>query len=160
MRMDSAVADRLTAIVLFLIGLASTWGGFVMDRLEIRQIHPASIPGLVPMILGFALMICAGALAWSARTPRGDAAANPNTSASAFAVTLVWSALYALVAVGNMPFAIATMIYVAGFTLWFLWAENGQRPDPIKIILVVVFSIAIAIGISVLFRDGFLVRLP
>lgn len=158
--MDSAVADRLTATVLFLIGAASTWGGFAMDRLEIRQIHPASIPGLVPMILGVALMICAGALAWSARTPHGDAEPDANTSWTGFCVTLVWSAVYALLAVGNMPFTLATMIYVAGFTLWFLRAESGNRPDPVKFILVIVYSIAIAIGISVLFRDGFLVRLP
>ncbi|CAN0603617.1 unnamed protein product, partial [Ectocarpus sp. 12 AP-2014] len=50
MTFDGNTADRLTAVVLCLLGLAMTWGGFEMDRLEIRRIHPASIPGLVPMI--------------------------------------------------------------------------------------------------------------
>ena len=59
MRFDSPSADRLTAVAFFALGAAMAWGGFVMDRLEIRHIHPASIPGLVPMVLGGALMICA-----------------------------------------------------------------------------------------------------
>jgi putative tricarboxylic transport membrane protein len=39
-----------------------------MDRLEIRQIHPASIPGLVPMMLAAALC-CAYALVLVGRLP-------------------------------------------------------------------------------------------
>src|SRR6056297_2853194 len=62
MPFDSARADRITAFVFFVLGAAMTWGGYVMDRLEIRQIHPASIPGLVPMFLGVALMLCRSAL--------------------------------------------------------------------------------------------------
>jgi hypothetical protein len=52
MTFDSATADRLTSLVLFSLGVAMLIGGYTMDRLEIRHIHPASIPGLVPMILG------------------------------------------------------------------------------------------------------------
>ena len=44
MTFDGKMADRLTAIVLFGLGLAMAWGGFEMDRLEIRRIHPSSIP--------------------------------------------------------------------------------------------------------------------
>ncbi|MBD3625750.1 MAG: hypothetical protein HUJ24_10345, partial [Rhodobacteraceae bacterium] len=46
MRFDSPAADRVTAAVLFALGAGMSYGGYVMDRLEIRQIHPASIPGL------------------------------------------------------------------------------------------------------------------
>ena len=63
-------ADRISAAVFFVIGGAMAYGGFVMDRLEIRQIHPASIPGLLPMVLGAALMICAAAL--YASSERGE----------------------------------------------------------------------------------------
>ena len=59
MSLNSPVADRVTAAVLFLLGAGLSWGGFTMDRLEVRLIHPGSIPGLVPMILGVALMGCA-----------------------------------------------------------------------------------------------------
>ena len=53
-----AKADLLTGVVLLALGLAMLYGGFAMDRLTIRQIHPASIPGLVPVGLGLALAVC------------------------------------------------------------------------------------------------------
>lgn len=158
MRLDSAAADRLTALVLFLLGAASSYGGFVMDRLEVRRIHPASFPGLVPIILGAALMVCALALAWSARADR-DGKAAADVSWTGFGVTVGWSGLYALAAVGNMPFALATAMYIFGFTLWFLWQENG-RPGPVTLICVVAFAGATAWGIAAMFQYGFLVRLP
>ena len=70
MQLDSARADRVAAMVLFAIGMASLYGGWAMDRLEVRRIHPASIPGLVPMILGLLLAVCAGLLWLSARRER------------------------------------------------------------------------------------------
>ena len=141
MRFDSARADRITAVVFMSLGAAMAWGGFVMDRLEIRRIHPASIPGLVPMILGVALMLCAAFLYRAARD--SDAG---------------WSAFYALALVGNMPFVVATAIYLLGFTGWFLWREGGRRP--VTAIAVIAFSLTTAVAVSALFRYGFLVRLP
>lgn len=155
MRFDSARADRITAVVFLTLGAAMTWGGFVMDRLEIRRIHPASIPGLVPMILGVALMICAVFLYRSAKDPEGPA---EEGSWSDFAITAGWSVFYAIGLVGNMPFAVATAIYILGFTGWFIWREGGHRPA--TAISVLFFSIIMAVGVSVLFRYGFLVRLP
>ena len=112
MRFDSARADRITAVVFMSLGAAMAWGGFVMDRLEIRRIHPASIPGLVPMILGVALMLCAAFLYRAARD--SDAPAEEG-SWSDFVTAAGWSAFYALALVGNMPFVVATAIYLLGF---------------------------------------------
>ena len=162
MRLDSPAADRVTALVLFLLGGAATYGGFVMDRLENRQIHPASIPGLVPMILGVMLMVCAAALAWSAARPREGNGAAETVSWSRFGVTLFWCALYALAAVGQLPFAPATTIFIAGFTLWFIWTESDRaaRPGLATVLAVLAFSGATAFGVAALFSYGFLVRLP
>src|SRR5690606_27508065 len=41
-----ARADLITAIVLVLLGLAVTYASWTMDRLEVRRIHPSTIPGL------------------------------------------------------------------------------------------------------------------
>jgi len=162
MRLDSPGADRVTALVLFLLGGAAAYGGFVMDRLEIRQIHPASIPGLVPMILGAMLMVCAVALAWSTRRAPTGGAGPEQVSWRRFAVTLFWCALYALAAIGQIPFAPATAVFVAGFILWFLWTENDRAgsPGPLVVVAVLAFSGATAFGIAALFQYGFLVRLP
>lgn len=155
MRFDSARADRITAVVFMSLGAAMAWGGFVMDRLEIRRIHPASIPGLVPMILGVALMLCAAFLYRAARD--SDAPAEEG-SWSDFVTAAGWSAFYALALVGNMPFVVATAIYLLGFTGWFLWREGGRRP--VTAIAVIAFSLTTAVAVSALFRYGFLVRLP
>ncbi|MHA3976877.1 tripartite tricarboxylate transporter TctB family protein [Halovulum sp. GXIMD14794] len=160
MRFDTPLADRVTAAILFALGAAMSWGGFVMDRLEIRQIHPASIPGLVPMILGAFLMICAVLLALGTRgksTPRGDV--EPH-SVGNFTFTAVWSCVFALILVGSLPFWLATAIYILVFSGWFLIPETGGGARLRTGILLLIFAFGMAVGISALFRYGFLVRLP
>lgn len=167
MRFDSAIADRVTAVVFFALGAAMTYGGFIMDRLEVRQIHPASIPGLVPMMLGVALMICAGLLAWGARSKDSpatddDADTRPaQGSWSNFAVVAVWSAVYALGLVGGLPFVVATAIYICVFSAWFTWQDGRGIAGNIRtVVLIGLFGCVMAAAISALFRFGFLVRLP
>lgn len=160
MRFDSANADRITAIALLCLGAAMTWGGYVMDRLEIRHIHPASIPGLVPMILGVAMMICAVALAVSAdqteRAEGDDAGSWPH-----FAFTAIWSCIFAIGLVSRLPFVVAAAIYVAGFTAWFLLPRAETQSARLKSgAWILVFAVVTAVSVSALFRYGFLVRLP
>lgn len=161
MRFDSPTADRITAAVFFALGASMAWGGFVMDRLEIRQIHPASIPGLVPMILGAALMLCAVLLALGAdRTPR-DGADVADGSWRDFAFAGLWSCVFALVLVSRIPFAVATALYIAGFSGWYLLPAATDTRGRLKALaFVLVFSVVTAVAISALFRYGFLVRLP
>lgn len=160
MRFDSALADRVTAAVFFALGAAMAWGGHTMDRLEIRDIHPASIPGLVPMILGVALMACAALLFWGARDRRAAGEAPADGAWSHLLVAAGWSVFYALVLVGRVPFAAATAVYLAGFAGWFIWRD--ARPARLwpTALGIAAFSVAAAAAISALFRYGFLVRLP
>lgn len=158
MRFDSAIADRVTAVVLFALGGAMLWGGFVMDRLEIRQIHPASIPGLVPMILGAAMMLCAALLAWSATS--AERKEPDEGSWRSFAFTAVWSCFFAVVLVSRIPFAAATAIYVAGFAGWFMLPDTPTASRLKLTVLIIGFGLVTALAISSLFRYGFLVRLP
>lgn len=144
-----------------------TYGGFVMDRLEVRQIHPASIPGLVPMFLGVALMICAGLLAWGTRAKSEPAEPSDITrqpslvSWSNFFVVAIWSAVYALGMVGGLPFAVATAIYICVFSAWFTWQESPDTTGKVRLALLIgLFGCVMATAISALFRYGFLVRLP
>lgn len=160
MRFDSAGADRITAAVFFALGAAMTWGGYVMDRLEIRNIHPASIPGLVPMMLGVALMICAGLLYLGAKDAHAEDGPTPDHAWSDFAISAGWSVFYALVLVGNMPFVVASAIYLLGFTGYFLWHDHKSKGFWKTALFVAVFSVTTAAAVSALFRYGFLVRLP
>jgi len=162
MRFDTPTADRLAALVLFALGAAMTYGGYVMDRLEIRQIHPASIPGLVPMILGLALMLCAVLLALGADKAHDPDAPAPDVAWRDVFVALGFCCLYALGMVGTLPFGVATAIFVAVFSGWFLWpdAEAGTGPRLRVAAGVVIFGALVATATSTLFQYGFLVRLP
>jgi putative tricarboxylic transport membrane protein len=158
MRADSPAADRVAALVFFGLGAAMLAGGYTMDRLEIRQIHPASIPGLVPMILGAALMLCA-ALLWlgAPRAPRAPAGAAETASPRNLAIAAGLCCAYALVLVGHLPFFVATAVFVAAFVAAF---RPSGRPALRHGLTAVGFGIAAAAAVSALFRYGFLVRLP
>ena len=169
MPVAGARADRITALVLFGLGLAMLIGGYTMDRLEIRQIHPASIPGLLPMILGGTLMVCAILLFGFAtdtpadgsprETEAGAVTAGDNWRALVF--TAAYSVVYALVLVGRMPFVLATAIYIAVFTIHFAIDWSGDmRSRIVSLAGVIVFAILCAAAVSALFQYAFLVRLP
>ncbi len=140
--------------------MASLYGGWAMDRLEVRRIHPASIPGLVPMILGVLLAICAGLLWLSARKGRTALAPSEGSWRDA-GVALGLCLLYALGLVGNMPFFWATAIFIAAFVAVFggAGASEGRARLP-ALALAAGFGLASSGVIAVLFRYAFLVRLP
>lgn len=166
MRFDTARADRVTAVLLFALGAAMLIGGFTMDRLEIRQIHPASIPGLVPMVLGAALALCAILLFSGARDRAGEQ--GPETSVVEDSVSwpnlfvaALFSAVFALILVGRVPFFVSTAAFITVFVGYFSWPRGEGRNRKIRAVLfALVFGVAASAAISLLFRYGFLVRLP
>jgi MFS family permease len=159
MRFDSPAADRIVAVLLFALGAAMLAGGYTMDRLEIRQVHPASIPGLVPIILGAALMLCAVLLYLGAPSLPREAAEEEPEAASARNLLVAGGlcCAYAVLLVGRLPFAVATALFVAGFVAVF--RPRGNR-NPAGYALAAGYGVAAAAAISALFRYGFLVRLP
>ena len=181
MHPDNPTADRVTGGILFVLGISMLVGGYTMDRLEIRQIHPASIPGLVPMILGIAMVICALLLILSTRRQHpekgntsndndgaedgtnGDVKADVTGSYKNLCVTALFSVIYAAGLVGRIPFMAATALFIFFFAVYFLWPSADSENKIAKsrlILLCAVYAGIFSIGISVLFRYGFLVRLP
>ena len=163
MHFDSTLADRVTSAVLLVLGTAMLYGGYTMDRLEIRQIHPASIPGLVPLMLGAALMLCAVLLFVSAprhHTARPDSEREKGSTSNFFYAAGL-SAFYALVLVGRLPFWLATSLFIATFAIYFGWPKDADTSKRVRwIAFSAVFAVVMAVAVSVLFRYGFLVRLP
>lgn len=163
--MRMATADRVTAVVLFALGLAMTVGGWTMDRLEVRDIHPASIPGLVPMILGVLLALCA-LLLWRAASGDGDGESAERRfmaegSWMRLALTGGTCVVYALVLVGWLPFFWATALFVTVFALIFGWSgADDRRKQALTAGSALVLGVGVAFGVSILFQEAFLVRLP
>lgn len=159
MSLNSPTADRITAGVLFALGAGMAWGGFAMDRLEVRQIHPGSIPGLVPMMLGAGLMVCAILLFAGARDKARDES-EVGASWGDFGVAAGWSVVYALAMVGRAPFVVVTAIYIAAFVWWFTRPGQGEGGAVRRAVIALGFGAAVSVAVSALFRYGFLVRLP
>lgn len=161
--MTMALADRVTAVALFALGVSMAVGGWTMDRLEIRQIHPASIPGLVPMILGVLMALCAVLLWRSARTDE-ERASEPflaGGSWSRLGLTAALGVFYALVLVGTLPFFWATALFVSAFALVFSGpGTGGVRARAVRWGGAVALGLGVALATSVLFEQVFLVRLP
>lgn len=156
-------ADRVTAIVFLVLGVAVTYGGWVMDRLEIRRIHPASFPGLLPIFLGVALMVCAAVLYYQAQI-KNDGEKLQVTSGGGLgriALILALTLAYAMGLVGTLPFWMATLIFVMIFIIVFEWPEDTTTKAITRLIAIALAEGAlVAIGVSLLFEKAFLVRLP
>ncbi len=156
-----SLADRVTAVVFFALGTAMLVGGYTMDRLEIRQIHPLSIPGLVPMLLGGALAFCALILFFQKNAEGGPDVMIAFGSVSRLALTVALTFAYALILVGWLPFYLATAIFITAFTFVFSWSnEATPRARILMMVKSVVFGGVAAYAVVSLFEKAFLVRLP
>lgn len=160
-------ADLLTAIVLIALGLVVTYFSWTMDRLEIRRIHPSTIPGLVPLILGVVLTFCGALLALrSARLDSKAGGAALLRVLTSWQVVRVLSVLgmalfYTLVLVGRMPFWLATSLFIFTFiTLFETVLADSPKSLPKTLIWAVVVALGAGIGIHYVFGQIFLVRLP
>jgi putative tricarboxylic transport membrane protein len=164
-------ADLITALVLIALGAAMLVGGYTMDRLEVRDIHPASIPGLVPMMLGAALAVAALLLLLRsmrrlrATTPEttpavGEAGAEPHSRLH-LGIALVLTVGYAVGLVGQIPYEIATGVFVFLFIAVFEWeARAAPRRRALRLGTALLQAVLVAGIVSVTFEYAFLVRLP
>lgn len=159
--------DLAVTTILLAIGIAQLVGGYTMDRLEVRRIHPASIPGLLPMILGVAMVIIAGLQLWGLLRRKDG---NDSTHVSGFIDRsellkllglIAICAAYALFLVGRIHFWAASSLFVASFIMVFEISPGMARKAlATTIIRAVVIAVLFGGALSYLFEDLFLVRLP
>ncbi|KKB76283.1 hypothetical protein VW29_20310 [Devosia limi DSM 17137] len=160
-------ADLLMAIVFIILSAAVLYGSWTMDRLEVRRIHPMTVPGLVPGMLGAALLVCGIVLAIrSLRLPAPNgwadlAAAITSGAAGRAAAVLALALVYTLVLVGRVPFWLATGLFVFAFILLFeVWLATPRRALRQSLPWAIGLAIATAGIVTFVFERAFLVRLP
>ena len=161
--------DFLSAIGWMGLGIAILIGSVTMDRLEDQDINPYTIPGLLPGLLGIAMIILGALLAirsWRAHPFR--AAEMIDTSADhagrkRLALVLTLCLAFGVGLVGHgLPFWLAVFIFVTASVLTLQY----QQPAIESSTRLRQFAVAAAIGlgagiaITVVFQDIFLVRLP
>jgi len=152
------------------LGLAVLAGSITMDRLEQQNINPVTVPGLLPGLLGLA-MVLLGAVLGLRSWRRGalHAAPAPATAHTREERKRVWIAValcvgYGVVLVGHgIPFWLASTVYVTATILVF----RRMSPDPAERSLGArAWLQALAIGAIasvttwLVFEQLFLVRLP
>jgi Tripartite tricarboxylate transporter TctB family len=166
----SSRVDFLSAVGWIVLGAAILIGSVMMDRLEDQDINPYTIPGLLPGLLGIAMMILGALLAirsWRAypshavettHTPTGHA------GGKRLALVLALCLVFGVGLVGHgLPFWLAVAIFV---TASVLALRYRQQPPIGSSGWLRQFAVAAAIGlgagiaITVIFQDFFLVRLP
>lgn len=161
-------ADLMSGAVFVALGLTIVYLSWTMPRLEIRGVHPATVPGLVPGMLGAALALCGLALGGKALRQAGlgtgwhEFLAIFRTDETVrFAAVAAMTLIYSLVLVGTLPFWLATVLFVFVFIAAFeVWITDTPKPLAGALVWAAVQAAIVAVAVTLVFERGFLVRLP
>lgn len=175
-------ADHVGGLAWLVFGGAIVYGSWTMDRLESLKIPLATVPGLVPGLLGLGLMVF-GLVMLSRRAgkvvaapvfdapPETDCAATPEAAAPEEKVSVQWARAllsgglclcYGLILIGHgIHYWAATATFL--FLHVLLLDETEQIPARFswrRVILAASVAVVVATVVSLVFRFIFLVRLP
>ena len=152
------------------LGVAILIGSITMDRLERQGVNPYTVPGLLPGLLGIAMILLGGILALRS-VRRGalrevvlPATADRREQRRRIAIVVALCAGYAVVLVGHgLPFWLASTIYVAGAIL--ILQRIGRDPQARHLSpMAGLKALAIGLGAGLIthgvFQELFLVHLP
>lgn len=161
-------ADLVSALVWIAIGAAIAVGAWRMDRLENLHINKYEIPGLVPGLLGSAivvlgLLLAARALRAGALAPAGAPAERPAGTRVYMALVIGAMLAYSVVLVGHgIPFWLATLLFVSAFIFFFDRERQRAlgRGTARQALLALVYGAATSALVSLAFQNIFYVRLP
>jgi len=161
-------SDLFSALAWIVFGGAVTAGSWNMDRLERLHINKYEIPGLVPGLLGAAILLLGLALALRAVARGALGAQAPlesqtESQARTMAIVFGLTLFYALALVGTgVPFWLGTFAFVSTFIFIFdRERQAGLKRSRVKqFVLALVYGIATSAVVSLAFEKIFLVRLP
>ena len=151
------------------LGAAILIGSLRMDRLESQSINPYTVPGLLPGLLGVAMMLLAGLLAlrsWRRGALAPGIARTPIDPAMVRRIVLVLVLCigFDVALVGHgLPFWLAAAIFVS---VAIVSLQRPQRQAAGRSLSLRDVAIAVVIGlgaggaITLVFQQLFLVRLP
>lgn len=163
-------SDLRQALGWVVLGVAVLIGSLTMDRLERQDVNPYTVPGLLPGLLGIAMILLGGVLAlrsWR-RGALGQAAvadsADEREQRRRVWIVIALCLVYGVVLVGHgLPFWLASTVYVSGSILILqrLSRDPEQRQMTAKALgKAVVIGLGAAATTHLVFQQLFLVRLP
>ena len=157
--------DLIAALAWIAFGGAVTVGAWRMDRLAHLHINRYEVPGLVPGLLGAAILMLGVVLALRSlrRAGKPGAAGSSPAQLGPLAGVLMATLLYAGVLVGHgLPFWLATFVFVTGFIFWFDRERQAAlgRTAAKRALLAAVYGACTSAVVTLVFEHVFLVRLP
>jgi hypothetical protein len=158
--------DVLGGLSWMLLGLAILIGSWRMDRLTEQEINPYTIPGLVPGLLGAAMVFFSALMLFRGWRHGGFSSMGPLFRRGEHygrLVTIVTLCVgFAAVLVGHgLPFWLAAALFVS---ITIIALQYKQRKAEGQLARGVVQAIVIGVGagviVTLVFEKFFLVRLP
>jgi hypothetical protein len=159
-------ADLVSALLWMAFGGAVSIGSWRMDRLENLHINKYEVPGLVPGLLGTAVLLLGIALALRAIKRGALRPTGPRPPSEGLGrMGLVFAAmlLYSLVLVGHgLPFWLATGAFVAAFIFFFDRERQTAigRSTTRQALLALTCGVVASAVVTLTFQEVFYVRLP
>ena len=153
----------------FALGLAVLIASLRMDRLESQNINPYTVPGLLPGLLGIAMMLLAALLALRSWRRGGLAPVRERRGVDPavvrrVALVLVLCVVFDVLLVGHgLPFWLAAALFVAVAIVTLQGPQRatlGQRLGVRDVVYAVVIGACAGGAITLVFQQIFLVRLP
>jgi divalent metal cation (Fe/Co/Zn/Cd) transporter len=157
-----ALADLITSVFLAGVGIFIFVNAYQMPRLEQRNVHPLTVPGFVPMMLGGVLVVLSLLLAY--RSFR-----NTNSESMRELMALLRSREAARAAAGAGLVLLFVLVLIWAASALFIFAfiivlEVFLDDEPPKLVRSLIWALLTAsiasAAIYYLFAQIFLVRLP
>ena len=163
-------SDMADAIGWMTLGVAILVASVSMDRLESQHINPYTVPGLLPGLLGIAMLLLGGVLAvrsWergALTQPRMPATADEREARRRVLIVIALCTGYGVVLIGHgIPFWLASTIYVSGSIIVMQRISRDpqeRRLTPRMLLKAVVIGVASSVITQLVFQEVFLVRMP
>lgn len=164
--------DLFTSLVLIVFGAGVVVEALRMPRYEQLGINPYTVPGIVPGFLGGilavfgVLMLLRTAIAWRRHEAVPTTAADDEPgSVPRVLFTLGLTLGYGVLLIGNLPFWLATGIFVWAFLLVFEWRPRFAAGAGAGALVRVggtalVEAVLVSAAVTFVFQRVFLVTLP
>lgn len=163
-------SDLADAIGWIVLGVAVLIGSLMMDRLEAQHINPYTVPGLLPGLLGIAMILLGLVLAERSRErgaftqPRLAPTVDQRDERRRVWIVAALCIGYGVVLIGHgIPFWLASSIYVTASILILQRLSRDadeRRMTPRAVAKAVVIGVASSVITQLVFQELFLVRMP
>ncbi|MBT2299695.1 tripartite tricarboxylate transporter TctB family protein [Variovorax paradoxus] len=168
-RKISPRADLWQSLGWIALGIATTIGALRMDRLERQDINPYTVPGLLPGLLGAAIVFFGLLMLYRSwrRLAKAPHVPHARTEEDRAEMRRMWTVLALCIGfagglVGHgLPFWLAAAVFVTVTISLLQFAERAAKKQRLRGLA---FALAVGLGagviITLVFQEFFLVRLP